>query len=154
MAILPPLVAVEIGTSKVRALVAEARGTMTSAALGVLSESAKDAATRLRALLRSESESIQQVAVQYLWIISISYGAYGLVMSMNAAFNGIGKPFPGVVVSVCRVIVVFLPLAFLGRWLFDLPGLFAAATISNLVMAAVAFIWLGHQIRLVRPAAS
>jgi putative MATE family efflux protein len=104
--------------------------------------------------LFSESETIQQVAVQYLLIISISYGAYGLVMSMNAAFNGIGKPFPGVVVSVCRVIVVFLPLAFLGRWLFDLPGLFAAATISNLVMAAVAFNWLGHQIRLVRPVAS
>ncbi len=45
--------------------------------------------------LFSESESIQGVAVHYLWIVSISYGAYGLVMSCNASFNGMGKPIPG-----------------------------------------------------------
>jgi putative MATE family efflux protein len=64
--------------------------------------------------LFSESEAIQQVAVQYLWIVSISYGAYGLVMSVNASFNGMGKPIPGVIISTSRVIIVFLPLAFLG----------------------------------------
>ena len=96
--------------------------------------------------LFSSSENIQAVAVQYLWIAAISYGAYGLVMSTNAAFNGMGKPLPGVMVSVCRVIIVFLPLAFLGRYLFDLPGLFAATTLSNLLMGAVGFAWLGSKI--------
>ena len=71
-------------------------------------------------------------------------------MSVNASFNGMGKPVPGVIISVCRVIVVFLPLALLGRWLFDLPGLFAASTLSNLVLGAVAFTWLGHQITAAR----
>ena len=56
-------------------------------------------------------------------------------------------PLPGVVISACRVIVVFLPLAFLGRWLFDLPGLFGATLVSNLVMGLAGFTWLGHQIR-------
>jgi Na+-driven multidrug efflux pump len=67
-------------------------------------------------------------------------------MSCNASFNGMGKPIPGVVISSCRVIVVFLPLAFLGRHLFGLEGLFAATTVSNLLMGAVAFRWLGRQI--------
>jgi len=97
--------------------------------------------------LFTESEVIGNVAVQYLWIVSLSWGAYGLVMSVNASFNGMGKPLPGVVISVCRVIVVFLPLAFLGRWLFDLPGLFGATLVSNLVMGLAGFTWLGHQIR-------
>jgi putative MATE family efflux protein len=97
--------------------------------------------------LFSESRDIQQVAVRYLWIVSISYGAYGLVMSVNAAFNGMGKPIPGVVISACRVLVVFLPLALLGRALLGPPGLFAATTISNLLMGAVGFAWLGRQIR-------
>jgi len=101
--------------------------------------------------LFSESESIRQVAVQYLWIVSISYGAYGLVMSVNASFNGMGKPIPGVVISACRVIVVFLPLVFLGRWLFDLPGLFGASAVANLAMGTVAWVWLGRQIRSARP---
>jgi putative MATE family efflux protein len=96
--------------------------------------------------LFSESATIQGVAVHYLWIVSVSYGAYGLVMSCNASFNGMGKPIPGVIVSVCRVIIVFLPLAFIGRHLFGLEGLFAATTVSNALMGAVAFAWLGRQI--------
>jgi len=96
--------------------------------------------------LFSESQPIQGVAVHYLWIVSISYGAYGLVMSCNASFNGMGKPIPGVIISSCRVIIVFLPLAFLGRHLFGLEGLFAATAASNLLMGAMAFAWLGVQI--------
>jgi len=96
--------------------------------------------------LFSDSESIRMVAVYYLWIVTISYGAHGLVMSVNAAFNGMGNPLPGVIISTCRVFIVFLPLAFLGRYLYDLPGLFAATTISNLLMGAIAFYWLGAKI--------
>ena len=100
--------------------------------------------------LFSESESIRKVAMDYLWIVPVSYGAYGLVMSVNAGFNGMGHPAPGVWISVLRVIIVFLPLAFLGRWLFGLPGLFAASTISNLLMGLVGFTWLGRQIARAR----
>jgi putative MATE family efflux protein len=96
--------------------------------------------------LFSESASIREVAMAYLWIVPVSYGAYGLVMSVNAAFNGMGKPLPGVWISSGRVIFVFLPLAFLGRWLFDLPGLFAASTLSNLAMGLIAWYWLGRQL--------
>ncbi|MGK2927107.1 MAG: MATE family efflux transporter [Lysobacterales bacterium] len=97
--------------------------------------------------LFSESETIREVAVLYLWIVSISYGAYGIVMSCNASFNGMGRPIPGVIISACRVIVVFLPLAFLLRHLIGLEGLFAATTLSNLLLGAVAFSWLGWQVR-------
>ena len=97
--------------------------------------------------LFSETASIQEVAVRYLWIVSISYGAYGLVMSVNASFNGMGKPLPGVAISSMRVIFLFLPLAFLGRWLFDLPGLFGASAISNLALGMIGFLWLGRAIR-------
>lgn len=101
--------------------------------------------------LFSDSDSIRTVATNYLWIAMISYGAYGLVMSANAAFNGMGKPAPGVFISTCRVIVVFLPLAFLGRHLFGLPGLFVATALSNLLMGAVGYAWLGRVIRQAQP---
>lgn len=96
--------------------------------------------------LFSDSPSIQSVAVDYLRIVALSYGAYGLVMSVNAAFNGMGKPLPGVVISSCRVIVVFLPLALLGKHLAGLPGLFSATLAANLLMGAVAWYWLGRRI--------
>lgn len=96
--------------------------------------------------LFSESPPIQDVAVAYLRIVALSYGAYGLVMSVNAAFNGTGRPLPGVVISACRVIVVFLPLAYLGKEFLGLPGLFGAALVSNLLMGGVAYLWLGRHI--------
>jgi putative MATE family efflux protein len=103
--------------------------------------------------LFSKTPAIQDVAIHYLWIVTLSYGSYGLVMSVNAAFNGIGKPLPGVVISSCRVIVVFLPLALLGKYLLGLHGLFAATLVSNLLLGTVAFFWLGHQVRLAKETA-
>jgi Na+-driven multidrug efflux pump len=49
-----------------------------------------------------------------------------------------------------RVIILFLPLVFIGRWLFGLPGLFAASTISNLVLGLAAYLWLGRHINFSR----
>jgi len=95
----------------------------------------------------STSDSIQSVAVHYLWLVSWAYGGHGLVMSCNAAFNGSGRPLPGMVISASRVIFVFLPLALLGRWLLGLEGIFAASATSNLLLALVAFYWLGRHIR-------
>ena len=96
--------------------------------------------------LFTQSTAIREVAVDYIWLVSLSYGAYGLVMSVNASFNGIGRPLPGVLISSMRVVVVFLPLAFLGHWLFGLRGLFGASALSNLGIGALAYHWLGRQI--------
>jgi len=96
--------------------------------------------------LFTQSSEIREVAVDYIWLVSLSYGAYGLVMSVNAAFNGIGRPLPGVLISSMRVVIVFLPLAYVGHWLFGLPGLFGASALSNLGIGALAYYWLGSQI--------
>ncbi len=98
------------------------------------------------ASLYSDAPEIREVTMHYFWIVSLSYGAYGLVMSVNAAFNGMGHPIPGVIISTCRVLVLFLPLALAGRALIGLEGLFVASSISNLALGLVGFAWLGRQI--------
>jgi len=97
--------------------------------------------------LFSESDTIRDVAVHYLWLVSWAYGAHGIVMSVNAAFNGTGRPIPAVFISTARVIFLFLPLALLGRWMFGLEGIFVATGLSNLILAIGAYLWLGHHIR-------
>jgi putative MATE family efflux protein len=96
--------------------------------------------------LFSQSDSIREVATHYLWLISLGYGAHGLTMSMNAAFNGTGRPFPAVVITFSRVFLLFLPVALLGRWLFGLEGIFAAGAVCNLLLALLAWWWLGRHI--------
>jgi putative MATE family efflux protein len=97
--------------------------------------------------LFSESDTIREVAVHYIWLVSWAYGAHGIVMSVNAAFNGTGRPLPAVLISTSRVIFLFLPLALLGRHYFGLEGIFMATGISNLLLAVAAYTWLGRHIR-------
>jgi len=98
----------------------------------------------------SDTDSIQKVAMEYLWIMAISYGGYGVVMATCAAFNGVGYPIPGLIISTSRAVVVFLPLAWLGKWLIGLNGIFLAAAISNILIGVVGYTWLGRNIRRVK----
>lgn len=91
--------------------------------------------------LFSDSESVQSVTSTFLWLVPISYGTYGMVMVMNASFNGLGHPMPGVVISVCRIVVLYVPLALLGMRMFGIAGIFAAYAIANVISGIGAYIW-------------
>jgi len=99
------------------------------------------------ASLFSNNDLIREVAVEYLWIMAISYGGYGMVMTTCAAFNGMGHPLPGLIISAARTIVVFLPLALAGKLMFGLHGIFLASALSNVVIGLLGFVWLGRWIR-------
>ena len=101
--------------------------------------------------LFSDTIAIQDVAVDYLWIMAISYGGYGMVMSICASFNGVGYPLPGVIISVFRAIILFLPLALLGQWSVGLNGIFVAAAAVNIIMGVVSYLWFGRNIRVHGP---
>lgn len=94
----------------------------------------------------TEDAEIARITTGYIWLVAWSWGAYGLVMSVNASFNGSGRPLPAVVLSSARVIVVLLPLIFIGRWLLGIWGIFAAILVSNLLLGGVAWWWLGRHI--------
>lgn len=91
--------------------------------------------------LFSENPEVTEVATLFLWIAPISYGAYGVVMVMNAAFNGMGKPMPAVVISVARMAILYVPIAVLLRPVLGIAGIFIAYTVANIGTAAVAYLW-------------
>lgn len=84
---------------------------------------------------------VVNTAALYLSIVPISYGAWGVIMMSNAIFNSLGKPISATVLSIVRMLVIYVPLAFAGKALFGLPGIFAAACISNLAVGAIGFGW-------------
>ncbi len=97
--------------------------------------------------LFSDSDSVRGVTSLFLWIVPISYGTYGMVMVMNASFNGLGHPMPAVYISVGRIVVLYLPLAFIGMRLFDIAGIFAAYAIANIVSGIGAYVWARSIVR-------
>ncbi|NND54550.1 MAG: MATE family efflux transporter, partial [Gammaproteobacteria bacterium] len=96
----------------------------------------------------SETEEIQSTAYQYLWIMAISYGGYGMVMAMCSAFNGVGFPMPGLVISTSRALLLFLPLALLGQYWIGINGIFIASAACNLLLGVIAFLWFGRHVKL------
>ncbi|BFM10435.1 MATE family efflux transporter [Simiduia litorea] len=99
--------------------------------------------------LFSGADAVVAIAMSYLFIVPISYGAYGLVMSVNAAFNGIGQPMPGVAISFLRVIGLYLPLAWLFQWQWGVTGLFVATALCNLLVGFIAWLWLKRRFQQV-----
>jgi putative MATE family efflux protein len=95
----------------------------------------------------TQHDDVAAVAARYLAIVPVSYAAYGLVMSCNAAFNGLGKPWPAMLLSLCRVLLVFLPLALLLQHVLGLEGLFVATAATNMIVGVWAWRWLRRQLR-------
>ena len=62
-------------------------------------------------------------------------------MVVNAAFNGLGNPMPGVVISVTRILVLYVPLAILGKELFGMVGIFGAYAVANMLSGALGYLW-------------
>ena len=91
--------------------------------------------------LFSDSEEVTRVTRLFLWIAPISYGAYGIVMVVNAAFNGLGNPMPGVAISVTRILVLYVPLAMLGMKLYGVVGIFGAYAVSNILTGILGYFW-------------
>lgn len=91
--------------------------------------------------LFSDNPQVTDVSTLFLMIAPISYGAYGLVMVMNASFNGMGKPMPAVHISVARMAVIYIPLAFIAERFFGITGIFVAYALANIVTGLVAYSW-------------
>ncbi len=91
--------------------------------------------------LFSDNPQVTNVSTLYLYMVPVSYGTYGMVMIMNAAFNGMGKPMPAVHVSVARMAVIYIPIAFVANRYFGIAGIFAAYAIANIVTGMIAYAW-------------
>jgi putative MATE family efflux protein len=91
--------------------------------------------------LFSQNPDVTDVTRMFLWIAPVSYGAYGVVMVMNAAFNGLGKPMPAVYISATRMLLLYLPLAVAGRAFFGIPGIFAAYAVANILSGLLSYLW-------------
>ncbi|MEL7359047.1 MAG: MATE family efflux transporter [Cyanobacteria bacterium J06560_6] len=97
------------------------------------------------ALLFNSDDAVVAIASTYFWLVPFSYGAAGIIQVTNSAFNAIGKPMPAVVITLLRMFVLYVPLAYVGsRWLGPV-GIFGAAAIANVLMGLAAYEWTRRQ---------
>ena len=95
----------------------------------------------MAALFDSDPEVVRSASV-YLTLVPISYGALGVVFAASSALNGLGKPMLALGMSLFRLLLLYLPLAYLGSQLFGIFGIFGATCLSNLLVGIWA--WSKH----------
>ncbi len=107
--------------------------------------------TAARPIAAAFNETAEVVAVTegYLRVVAVSYGFLGIVNLTAAAFNGLKKPFHAAGVAALRLFVLLIPLAYVGRLVLDLPGIFWGVALGNVLAGLAAYlIFLRHRKRV------
>ncbi len=89
----------------------------------------------------SDNPDLMDSAVAFLHIIPLSIGFMGLITIANHAFNALRRPIPALILSISRLVIVYVPLAFIGSYLYGYVGIFAATALANILVGIVAVYW-------------
>jgi Na+-driven multidrug efflux pump len=93
------------------------------------------------ASLFSKDPAVTKVAASYLWIVSLSYGFQGISTVMASAFNAVNRPLASSAITLARMFVLYIPLAWLGSTLWGLTGVFVGASAATVLTGVGAWIW-------------
>ncbi len=101
-------------------------------------------APEIAALFDSDPGVVGSASI-YLTLVPISYGALGIVFTASSGLNGLGKPLLALWMSLFRLLLLYIPLAYLGSQLFGIFGIFGATCLSNGLVGLWAWFWHSRQ---------
>lgn len=93
------------------------------------------------AAMFAEEQSVADLITLFLMIVPLGYGLQGVVILTNSSFNAMHKPMSAMVLSIIRLFVFFVPIAFIGSQWFQIPGIFWGTVLANIFTASVAYFW-------------
>lgn len=87
----------------------------------------------------AENREVGEVLRLFLWLVPLGLGAQGVVILANSSFNALHRPRHALGLSVIRLFVLFVPLAWLGGRLAGPVGIFSGMVGANLIMAVISW---------------
>lgn len=93
------------------------------------------------AALFTDNPQVAEYLRWFIWIMPVAYGLQGIIILTNSSFNALHLPAKAVLLSLFRLFICYVPLAWLGGVLFGVVGVFVGCVIANLITASVAYYW-------------
>jgi Na+-driven multidrug efflux pump len=90
----------------------------------------------------TKDTEVQDIICMVLRILPASYAFQGMVVLSASSFNALHAPRNGLLASLLRFFVFYVPLALLGNKLGGLQGLFIGAALGNLLAGLVITRWI------------
>jgi putative MATE family efflux protein len=84
---------------------------------------------------------VREVAQGFFLIIPLTIGMMGVMQVANSSFNARGMPMPPLIMTLVRTFAFYIPLCYLGDYLFGYMGIFLASGLVNVVAGGVAWYW-------------
>nr|WP_083880061.1 MATE family efflux transporter [Aliiglaciecola lipolytica] len=98
------------------------------------------------AALFAEEQKVADLIVLFLYIVPLGYGLQGVVILTNSSFNAMHQPMSALILSIIRLFVFFVPLAYLGSEWLNIKGMFFGIILANLCIAVVAYAWFSQSL--------
>jgi putative MATE family efflux protein len=87
-------------------------------------------AARPIASLFNDDPQVISIIMLYLWIVPIGYALFGVFQISTMTLNVLNRPGPAAVLMIIQMFILYIPLAYLGSYLFGLAGIFAAIVLA------------------------
>jgi putative MATE family efflux protein len=94
------------------------------------------------AAIFTTDEVVRQIITTVLRILPASYAFQGMVVLSASSFNALHAPRNGLITSLLRFFVFYVPLALLGNYLGGITGLFLGAALGNVLAGIVISRWI------------
>ena len=88
----------------------------------------------------SSDKEVIETTVMFLKIVPVSFGFQGIAMIVNANLNTMNRPLSASILIVVQMLVIYIPLAYLGSSIDGIRGIFIALLITYLCGGSLSFI--------------
>jgi putative MATE family efflux protein len=96
----------------------------------------------------SKEQSVADIITLFIYILPLGYGLQGIIILTNSSFNALHKPMVALWLSIVRLFVCYVPLAYLGSELYGIKGFFIGGVLGNMVMALISYRLFAKQFQL------
>jgi len=87
----------------------------------------------------SSNPEVVNIISDYLWIVPASYGAHAVTILVMVSLNAIKRPKAALLTAIIRLLLLNIPIAYIGGQLYGVSGLFYGFAIGNVLSAIVAW---------------
>jgi len=85
----------------------------------------------------SKDAGVVAVAVMYMILLSGTYTFQGFLVFSSSVLNALKHPVHALMLALVRLVLLYVPLAWLGSRWFGLVGIFAGAALANIISGLI-----------------
>ncbi len=87
----------------------------------------------------STNPEVIDIISNYLWIVPASYGAHAVTILVMVSLNVIKRPKAALLTAMIRLLLLNIPIAYIGGQIYGISGLFYGFALGNILSAVVAW---------------